>query len=55
LEYSITSPQANGLDDRLNQTLLHSLAKFAQDNRETWDENLLDIGYITGIHKAHTI
>ena len=30
-------PQANGLDEQLNQTLVNSLAKFAQQNCETWD------------------
>ena len=38
-------PQANGLDERLNQTLTNSLAKFEQDNRETWDESLQEVVY----------
>ena len=27
--------QANSLDERLNQTIVNSLAKFAQENRKT--------------------
>ena len=38
-------PQANGLDERLNQTLVNSLAKFAQQNRETWDAKLSEVVY----------
>lgn len=38
-------PQANGLDERLNQTLMNSLAKFAQDNRDTWDDKLPEVVY----------
>lgn len=38
-------PQANGLDERYNQTLTNSLAKFAQENRETWDEKLGAVVY----------
>ena len=38
-------PQANALDEWLNQTLVSSLAKFAQDNRETWDAKLNEVVY----------
>ena len=38
-------PQATGLDERFNQTLLNSLAKFAQSNRESWDEKLCAVVY----------
>ena len=38
-------PQANGLDERYNQTLVNALAKYAQDNRATWDSNLKEIVY----------
>ena len=38
-------PQANGLDERLNQTLMNSLAKFAQDNCEGWDVQLQEVVY----------
>ena len=38
-------PQANGLDERYNQTLVNALAKYAQDNRGTWDSNLKEIVY----------
>ena len=33
------------MDEWLNQTLTNSLAKFAQDNRETWDESLQELVY----------
>ena len=36
-------PQASGLDDWLNQTLMNSLAKFAQQNHETWDAKLSEV------------
>lgn len=38
-------PQANGLDEWLNQTLVNSLAKFAQENRKTWDARLNEVVY----------
>ena len=38
-------PQANGLDERYNQTLVNSLAKCVQDNREKWDESLEAVVY----------
>ena len=38
-------PQVNGLDERLNQTLANSLAKYAQSNREAWDETLQEVVY----------
>ena len=38
-------PQANGLDERFNQTLANSLAKFAQVNRDSWDERLGGVVY----------
>ena len=38
-------PQANGLDERLNQTLVNSLAKFAQENRDTWDKKMPEVVY----------
>ena len=33
-------PQANGLDERYNQTLVNALSKFAQTDRDSWDEKL---------------
>ena len=45
-------PQANGLDEQLNQTLVNSLAKFAQGNRRTWDTKLNEVLY--AYNKAHT-
>ena len=38
-------PQANGLDERYNQTLINSLSKFAQTTRSRWDENLPEVVY----------
>ena len=38
-------PQANGLDERFNQTLANSLAKFSQVNRDSWDEQLAAVVY----------
>ena len=38
-------PQANGLDERYNQTLINSLSKFAQEDREKWDDNLGAVVY----------
>ena len=38
-------PQANGLDEHLNQTLVNSLAKFAQESRDTWDGKLPEVVY----------
>ena len=47
-------PQANGLDEWLNQTLVNSLAKFAQENRETWDVKLPEVvyAYNTAVHPS---
>ena len=39
------SMQANGLDERYNQTLFNSLATFAQECRSSWDERLLEVVY----------
>lgn len=49
IEHRLTTayhPQANGLDERYNQTLFNSLAKFAHDNRHSWDEKLGALVYI---------
>ena len=37
--------QANGLDERFNQTLVNALSKFAQKHRESWDEQLAEVVY----------
>ena len=39
------NPQANGLDERFNQTLSNSLSKYAQENKECWDEDLQHVVY----------
>ena len=46
-------PQANGLHERLNQALVSSLAKFAQDSCETWDAKLNKVvyAYNTGVQE----
>ena len=38
-------PQANGLDERYNQTLVNSLSKFAQEDRQMWDVKLGEVVY----------
>ncbi len=38
-------PQANGLDERYNLTLVNSLSNFAQKNREMWDEKQGEVVY----------
>ena len=47
-------PQANGMDERYNQTLINSLSKFAQDARSRWDENLPEVvyAYNTGVQES---
>ena len=36
-------PQVNGLDEWFNQTLINSLAKFVQDDCDTWDQHLQEV------------
>lgn len=38
-------PQANGLDERYNQTLANTISKFTQQERGCWDEKLQEIVY----------
>ena len=38
-------PQANGLDERYNQTITNAIAKFAQQCREGWDEKVFEVVY----------
>ena len=38
-------PQANGLDECYNQTLVNSFAKFAQIKQKIWDENVGEVVY----------
>ena len=48
IQYRLTTvyhPQANGLDEWLNQTIGNSLANFAQENREPWDVKLPQVVY----------
>ena len=47
-------PQANGLDERYNQTLVNTVAKFAQEDRTTWDTRLGEVvyAYNTAVHES---
>ena len=38
-------PQANGLDERFNQTLKNAIAKYSQDRRDEWDVKLGELVY----------
>lgn len=38
-------PQANGLDERYNQTLVNSLSMFAQEDCEIWEAKLGEVVY----------
>ena len=38
-------PQANGLDERFNQTLVNTISKFVGSDHATWDEKLDEIVY----------
>jgi len=38
-------PQANGLDERFNQTLVNAISKFVGSDHATWDEKLDEIVY----------
>ena len=38
-------PQANGLDERFNQTLKNAIAKYSQDRRDEWDAKLGELVY----------
>ena len=47
-------PQANGLDERFNQTLVNAVAKLTQDHRDTWDEKIGEVvfAYNTAVHES---
>ena len=38
-------PQANGLDERFNQTLVNTRSKYTQEKRQVWDEKLAEVVY----------
>ena len=46
--------QANGLDERFNQTLQNMIVKFVQDKKEIWDEYLdtCVYAYNTSVHES---
>ena len=45
-------PRANGLDKRFNQTLINTIAKHVQEDRELWDKKIskLVYDYNTAVH-----
>ena len=47
-------PQADGLDERFNQTLVNAVAKLTQDHRDTWDEKIGEVvfAYNTAVHES---
>ena len=48
IEHRLTTayhPHANGLDERFNQTMKNAIAKFSQEDRFSWDVNILEIVY----------
>ena len=47
-------PQANGLDERFNQTIQSMLVKFCQERKDMWDEHLdtCTFGYNTSRHDS---
>ena len=48
IEHRLTTayhPQVNGLDERFNQTMKNAIAKFSQEDRFSWDVNILEIVY----------
>ena len=38
-------PQANGLDERFNQTLKNAIAKYSQESKDEWDVKLGELVY----------
>ena len=55
IEHRLTSPnhpQANGLDERFNQTISRALAKLAADCHSEWEYYLSEVvyGYNSAIH-----
>lgn len=48
IEHCLTTayhPQANGLDERFNQTLCNTIAKITGEERDTWDEQIPETVY----------
>ncbi len=47
-------PQANGLDERYNQTLVNYVAKFTNKDHTMWDAKLSEIvyAYNTAVHDS---
>ena len=58
IQHSLTTtyhPQANGLDERYNQTLKNSIVKFIDGKPEEWDKFLPEIAYRynTAVQEVH--
>ena len=47
-------PQVNGLDERYHQTLVNTLAKFAQEDHQMWVRKLSELvyAYNTAVHDS---
>ena len=47
-------PQANGLDERFNQTLTNSIVKYVEADRENWDVHLHQVvfAYNTAVQES---
>ena len=47
-------PQANGLDERFNQTLTNSIVKYVESDRENWDAHLDQVvfAYNTAVQES---
>ena len=57
IEHRLTTayhPQANGLDERFNQTLTNSIVKYVETDRENWDVHLDQVvfAYNTAVQES---
>ena len=39
-------PQANGLDERFNQTLTNTIVKYVESNQKNWDSHLVEVVFV---------
>ena len=51
---TVYHPQANGLDERFNQTLTNTIVKYVESNRKNWDSHLDEVvfAYNTAVQKS---